>query len=53
MDLQKVYDSIVAALTAAGFTEIEVDLKPKNTPPHVKVFVSCQTAVINLDAKKS
>ena len=41
MDLQKVYEAITAALTAAGAINIEIDLKPKNQPSeHVKVFVA-------------
>jgi hypothetical protein len=44
MDLQALYDKVVAALTAAGLTEIEIDLKPKTLPtPTVKLFISCQT----------
>lgn len=44
MNLQEVYDKVVEVLKEAGFTEIEVDLKPKNTPePHVKLFISCET----------
>ncbi len=46
MDLQQLYDQIVAALKALGLTEIEVELKPKNLPgstPRTKVFISCQT----------
>lgn len=43
-NLQVIYDTVKAALTAAGFTEIEIDLKPKNTPqPHVKLFIACET----------
>lgn len=42
--MDKLYAEIVAALEALGLTEIEVDLKPKNTPePHVKLFIACQT----------
>lgn len=44
MNLQKLYDSVKAALEALGLTEIEIDLKPKNNPePHVRLFISCQT----------
>ena len=43
-NLQELYDKVKAALTAAGLTDIEIDLKPKNTPaPHVKLFISCET----------
>lgn len=44
MDLQKLYDDVVAALGALGLTEIEVELKPKQQPgQHVKLFISCET----------
>jgi len=44
MDLQKLYDQVVAALAALGLTEIEIELKPKNLPaPTTKLFISCQT----------
>jgi hypothetical protein len=42
MDLQALYDKVVAALTAAGLTEIEIELKPK-TNSVVKLFIACQT----------
>lgn len=44
MDLQFLYTEIVTALQDLGMTEIEVELKPKNTPqPRVKLFISCET----------
>lgn len=44
MDLNKLYADLVAALQAQGLTEIEIDLKPKQSPgQHVKIFISCQT----------
>lgn len=43
MDLNKVYQELTETLTKLGFTEIEIDLKPKNQPaPHVKVFIACE-----------
>lgn len=43
MDLQHLYDELIAALAPLGVTEIEIDLKPKRD--HVKIFVSCETKV--------
>lgn len=42
--MDKLYADLVAALTALGLTEIEIELKPKNKPdPHVKLFITCET----------
>lgn len=42
--MDELYKQIVDALAALGLTEIEVELKPRNTPqPHVKFFISAET----------